>query len=151
MHLNIDEMQKGFANYWKQYMQDTPMGMQDATCYESRISFPTDVKLLWECCHAIYQMIQEQRKSLRLRKSRMNYHKQKHHFQSYQKTRKKTRRAEKKLRRKLLKFLVKLLQHLEGLHDFKLSGKQKTKLNTSKKYMINSMTSCMVISQSRTA
>lgn len=133
-HLKIDELQKGFANYWKPYMQDTAMGMQDATCYESRISFPTDVKLLWECCHAVYQMIQEQRKSLRLRKSRMNYHRQKHNFLSYQKTRKKTRRAEKKLRRKLLKFLVKLIQHLEEeLQDSKLSAKQKTKLSHVKR------------------
>lgn len=132
-HMDIGKMQKGFASYWKPYMEDTAMGMQDATCYESRISFPTDVKLLWKCCQAIYQMIQEQRRSLRLRKSRINYHRQKQNFQSYQKTRKKTRRAEKKLRRKLLKFLLNLMQHLEGLYDGKLSNKQEAKLVHIKK------------------
>jgi hypothetical protein len=27
----------------------------DATCYESCIRFPTDVKLLWECCVWIFE------------------------------------------------------------------------------------------------
>ena len=132
-HLNIDAMQITLAKYWKPFMQQTGVGMQDATCYESRISFPTDVKLIWNCCHEVYQLIQLQRKTLKLRKSRMNYHRQKQNFQSYQKTRKKTRRAEKKLRKKLLKFLLKLLQHLTALqhkHGFTLSGKKQTRLRS---------------------
>jgi len=72
-HLNIDAMQKEFALHWKDFMEHTVIGMQDATCYESRIAFPTDVKLIWNCCHEVYQMIQHLRKQLKLRKSRMNY------------------------------------------------------------------------------
>jgi len=132
-HLTIDVMQKTFADYWKPYMEETAVGMQDATCYESRISFPTDVKLTWTCCQASYQMIQEQRKLLKLRKSRMNYARQKENFLSYQKTRKKTRRAEKKLRKKLLKFLLRLTDHLDQLEDKKLSDKQELKLYHIKK------------------
>lgn len=132
-HLNIDEMQKEFAMYWKPFMQQTGLGMQDATCYESRIGFPTDVKLIWSCCHEMYQLLQQQRKLLKRRKCRMNYHRQKDFFQSYQKTRKKTRRTEKKLRKRLLKFLSKLLGHIEGLQHKQLSGKQQTKLKEVKK------------------
>ena len=128
-HLDKDGMQKAFADYWKPYMHNTSLGMQDATCYESRISFPTDVKLLWQCCCNSYEMIQEQRKKLKLRKSRMNYRRQKEAFEGYQKTKKKTRRAEKKLRKKLLKFLLKLIQHLDGLQHKKLSNKEDKKLN----------------------
>src|SRR5215471_860968 len=128
-HLNIDDMQKAFADYWKPYMQETSVGMQDATCYESRISFPTDVKLMWSGCQSAYEMMQDQRKLLGLRKSRMNYDRQKENFLSYQKTRKKTRRAEKKLRKKLLKFLGKLTEHLDQLEDKKLSAKQQSKLD----------------------
>lgn len=116
-HLNIDDMQKKFALHWKSFMQDTRVGMQDATCYESRIGYPTDVKLIWNCCHEVYQLIQQQRKMQKLRKSRMNYKRQKDFFQSYQKTRKKTRRAEKKLRKKLLKFLLKLIEHLNAMQQ----------------------------------
>ena len=132
-HLNIGDMQKELALHWKPFMHDTGVGMQDATCYESRISFPTDVKLIWNCCHELYLLIQQQRRSLKLRKSRMNYQRQKEIFQSYQKTKKKTRRKEKKLRKKLLKFLLKLLQHLDDMQQkyrLSLPGKQQRKLLT---------------------
>jgi len=131
-HLNIDAMQKEFALHWKDFMEHTVIGMQDATCYESRIAFPTDVKLIWNCCHEVYQMIQHLRKQLKLRKSRMNYQRQKECFQSYQKTRKKTRRKEKKLRKKLLKFLLKLIEHYNDLQQKYqiLSGKQQAKMRS---------------------
>lgn len=132
-HLDITAMQVELANYWKPFMDQTGIGMQDATCYESRISFPTDVKLTWNCCHEIYQMIQQMRKQLKLRKSRMNYSRLKQHFQSYQKTRKKTKRNEKKLRKRLLKFLFKLLEHLEQLQqksNLRLSSKQQARWQT---------------------
>ncbi len=117
MHLDINAMQQSLATHWKPFMSDTAISMHDATCYESRISFPTDVKLLWNCCKELYLFILQKRKELKLRKSRMNYHKQKECFTSYQKTKKKTRRREKKLRKKLLKFLLKLLQHLTELDE----------------------------------
>jgi IS5 family transposase len=131
-HLNIEAMQKEFAACWKPYMQQTGVGMQDATCYESRISFPTDVKLIWNCCHETYLLIQRSRKLLKLRKSRMNYQRQKLFFQSYQKTRKKTRRAEKKLRKKLLKFLLNLIEHLNSLQQKHqtLSPKQQSRMRS---------------------
>ena len=127
-------MQKELARYWKPFMEQIGVGMQDATCYESRISFPTDVKLIWNCCHEIYQLIQQHRKGLKLRKSRMNYFSQKKSFQSYQKTRKKSRRQEKKLRKKLLRFLGKLLQHLQELqqkYSIVLSAKKQARQRTA--------------------
>lgn len=132
-HLNITAMQKEFARHWKPFITDSGIGMQDATCYESRIAFPTDVKLLWQCCHEAYLLLQEQRRLGKLRKSRINYHKQKNSFQSYQKTKKKTRRCEKKLRKKLLKFLLKLIQQIDELSTKKLSNKQTEKLRHIKK------------------
>jgi len=130
-HFNIDAMQIALARHWKPYMEHTGVGMQDATCFESRICFPTDVKLIWNCCNEMYLLIQEQRKKLKLRRTRMNYGRQKQYFQSYQKTRKKTRRQEKKLRKRLIKFLLKLLQHQQLLQPASsLSAKKKAKLKT---------------------
>jgi len=132
-HLSIDAMQRELAKHWKPFMDQTGVGMQDATCYESGISFPTDIKLIWNCCHEVYLLIQRCRKELKLRKSRMNYYRQKESFQSYQKTKKKTRRTEKRLRKKLLKFLLKLLQHLNALqqkYSIALSHKQQSKQHT---------------------
>ena len=135
-HLDINAMQIAMAGHWKPYMQQTGIGMQDATCYESYIGFPTDVKLLWNCCHEVYQLIQEQRKKLKLRKTRMNYPRQKDRFKNYQKTKKKTRRGEKKLRKQLLKFLLKLLEHkteLEKNYTLSISNKGQKKYKTTLK------------------
>jgi transposase, IS5 family len=132
-HWDMDAMQKELALHWKPFMQHTGVGMQDATCYESRISFPTDVKLIWNSCHEVYQLIQRGRKQIKLRRSRMNYQRQKENFQSYQRTKKKTRRKEKKLRKKLLKFLLNLLGHLGDVqqkYHLSLSHKQHNKITT---------------------
>jgi hypothetical protein len=132
-HLDIERLQQSAAQYWKPWMQQTNMGMQDATCYESRISFPTDVKLLWQCCNATYLLLQQVRKANKQRSSRINYDKKKREFLSYQRTKKKTRRAEKKLRIKLVKFLLKLLQqleHLQSKYNTTLSHKKHKQLRT---------------------
>lgn len=108
--LDIGVLQKQVAHYWKPYMKQTNLGGQDATCYESRIAHPTDIKLLWQCCNEVYQHINQQRKVARLRKSRINYGLQKKKVLNYQRNKKKTKRAEKKLRKQLLKFLLRLIQ-----------------------------------------
>jgi len=116
-HLDITAMQTIFARYWKKDMGDSHMSSEDATCYESRISYPTPVKLLWDCCHKTYMIYNESRKKINLRVSRCNYEDRKRDFLSYQKTKKKTRRAEKKLLKKLLKFLLRLLNLQKDLSE----------------------------------
>ena len=132
-HLDIAAMQKQFAACWKGELTETNISTEDATCYESRISFPTPVKLLWDCCHKVYVSYNQIRKQYKQRESRCKYGDRKKEFLSYQKTKKKTKRAEKKLIKKLLKFLLRLL----GLHkqivadkNMSLSIKQKAKMLT---------------------
>ena len=48
--LKIQEQQKVLADAWKPYMKNLDTVYTDASCYESLMRFPTDVKLLWECC-----------------------------------------------------------------------------------------------------
>ena len=118
--LNLDALQKELADFWKPYMEETNIGSQDATCYESRIAYPTDIKLLWKCCNELQMLLQRQRKLLKLRKSRNNYDKHKIQYLSYQKRKKKTKRQEKKLRKKLLKYLLRLItleNELQQKHD----------------------------------
>jgi len=132
-HLDIEAMQMIFARYWKKDMDHTQMSGEDATCYESRISYPTPVKLLWDCCHKTYMIYNESRKKLKLRVSRCNYEDRKKDFLSYQKTKKKSRRAEKKLLKKLLKFLLRLLSLFKDMAEqkgVKLSLKQALQLRT---------------------
>jgi len=111
-HLDISKWQKELASSWKPYLHQTQTTAQDATCYESRIAFPTDVKLLWQSCSEVYEMIQTILNKQGKRRSRANHALRRKEYLTYQKSKKKTRRAEKKLRRKLLKYLQRLL----GLH-----------------------------------
>ena len=101
-HLDIAAMQKVFAAHWNSDLTDTNISSEDATCYESRISFPTPVKLVWDCCNKIYLSYNSIKKSLRQRESRCNYTDRKKEYLLYQKTKKKTKRAGKKLLKKLL-------------------------------------------------
>lgn len=126
-YLNIDRMQQILASHWKPYMNDTHISSEDATCYESRIAFPTPVKLVWQCCNKTYLLYNHLRRAGKLRGSRCNYEKYRLLFLKYQQTKKKTRRAEKKLLKTLLKFLLRLLQLIEDLskhQPVKLSLKQ---------------------------
>lgn len=131
--LNIDALQKELAQFWKPHLNETNISSEDATCYESRIEYPTDIKLLWQSCSEIYLLYQQYRKQYKLRTSRINYSKYKVLFLNYQRCKKKTKRKEKKLRKQLLKFLRRLLGlgiDLKKKHSIILSGKQTKRVNT---------------------
>ena len=85
------------------------MSSEDATCYESRISFPTPVKTVRDAINKTYLSYNNKRKKLKQRESRCNYKAMHKVFLSYQKIKKKTKKAEKKLLKKRLKFLLWLL------------------------------------------
>ena len=55
--LKIQEQQKVLADAWKPYMKNLDTVYTDASCYESLMRFPTDVKLLWECVDRAYKMM----------------------------------------------------------------------------------------------
>ena len=132
-HLDIASMQQIFACYWKVEITDSNFSSEDATCYESRISFPTPVKLLWDCCQKTYLSYNGIKKQFKQRPSRCNYEDRKREFLSYQKTKKKTKRSEKKLLKKLLKFLLRLLklhQELVANKGVALSIKEKVQMLT---------------------
>lgn len=46
--LDIDFLQEVLSSHWKPYLENLHVCMTDATCYESYMRFPTDMKLLWE-------------------------------------------------------------------------------------------------------
>jgi transposase, IS5 family len=130
-HLGIDIMQKKLVQHWKPRMEHTNFNGEDATCYESRISHPAPVKLVWDCCNKTWLSYNKSRKQLKLRSTRCNYEDRKKEFLSYQKSKKKTKRGEKKLLKKLLKFLLRLLNLRKELAEKKpvqLSLKQAAQL-----------------------
>jgi Transposase domain (DUF772). len=107
--LNIDKLQEVLSNYWKPYMENLQVHMTDATCYESYIRYPTDVKLLWEAVSWLYPQMCAIYKSLGLRKPRTKYDKQSRRYHVYSKKRNRRQTETCVLKRSLLHLLNKLI------------------------------------------
>jgi hypothetical protein len=111
--LDIQSSQKVLARYWKPYLRDTHAMLTDATCYESHLRYPTNIKLLWESVDWNYNQLKHMCKALRVRMPRSKYLEQKDKYYLYQRKRKKLRKETKKRTRSLLY----LLNKLNGLLD----------------------------------
>ena len=70
--INYDIFQKKLVWHWKPKMKNTNVVMMDATCYESYLHYPTDVKLLWESCEQLWKLIDGRCKILRFLKFATN-------------------------------------------------------------------------------
>lgn len=107
--LDIDKQQEVLSSYWKPYMNNLQIHMTDATCYESYMRYPTDVKLLWEAVSWLYPNVCRLYKRLELRKPRTKYDKQARRYHSYSKKRKRRQVETRVLKRSLLHLLDKLI------------------------------------------
>ena len=72
--LDIKELQKLLYDKWGGLLKDRNLCLTDATCYESHLRFPTDVKLLWECCEWLQSLMSKTCKTLKERLPRNKYH-----------------------------------------------------------------------------
>jgi len=113
--LDIHSCQKILAQYWKPWMENTNVILEDATCYETDMRFPTNVKLLWECNEWIYNQIKLLCKYTGIRRPRSRFEEQKQKYLSYQRCRKKTRKKTICRVRSLLYLLEKLLGQLTDI------------------------------------
>jgi len=110
--LQIDTFQEVLIKHWKPYMDNTHLGLTDATVYESYIKYPTDVKLLWDCVQWVNKQIKYFSKKLHLRRPRNKFKDQKQKNIAYSKKRRKTNKEKKRRRRQLLYLLNKMLFQL---------------------------------------
>jgi len=111
--LDIDSLQEILSSHWKPYLENISVMMTDATCYESSIRFPTDVKILWEGVDWVYHQLKFVVKSLGGRMPRCKYDKQRLRYRTYSKKRKRTQSDTRVLKRSLLHLLGKLIGLLE--------------------------------------
>lgn len=118
--LNIERFQEVLATYWKPYLEDLSVLMTDATCYESYIRYPTDIKLLWESVDWMYSQMCKLYKASGLRKPRSKYEKQRDRYRTYSKMRKPGKSRRQVLKRSLIHLLGKLI----GLTEQLLSSHQ---------------------------
>lgn len=71
--LDIESLQEILATHWKPYLENLHVCMTDATCYESHMRFPTDMKLLWESIEWLYRHICRHCMVLGIRRPRNKY------------------------------------------------------------------------------
>ncbi|HYG39619.1 MAG TPA: DDE transposase [Cytophagales bacterium] len=114
-HADWQEVQWVLIDHWKRDMSNCHVLLMDASCYESYIRFPTDVKLLWESCQYVYEkQLFKLCKLIGTPRPRSKYNEQKQKQRAYDRTRKKTYQAGRKRKKALLHLLEK------GLGQFQL-------------------------------
>ena len=115
--LKIGDLQKLLSDSWKPYMKDTHVMLSDATCYESYIRYPTDVKLLWESCEWTYGQMKRINKAIQGRMPRSKFLEIQDRYLNYQRNKKKTWKKSQKLIGSLLYLLSKLDGQLEAMEQ----------------------------------
>ena len=114
-HADIKKMQERLASFWKPMLQESHVGMTDATVYESYIRHPNDIVLLWQSCEFVYEALCDHCKKHKVRKPRIRFENKRQGVMSYQRNRKKSRRRTNRLRMRLTKFLLRLITRFDEL------------------------------------
>lgn len=140
-HTDWQQLQKVLLNHWKKDMENTHMLLMDATCYESYIRYPTDIKLLWECCHWVFEkQLFHYCKLLGIKRPRSKYHDQKIKYLNYARRKGKSHKLNHKRKKALLYLLEKGVDQLQEVLDkagFPLLNQQEREyLKTIKKVLL---------------
>jgi len=115
-HTDWQQLQGVLIDHWKRDMDYTHLLSMDATCYESYIRFPTDVKLLWECCQWVFEkLLFKKCQVLGIKRPRSKYLDQKRKQGAYDRRRRKTYKLGAKRRKALLYLLGKGLEQLQQI------------------------------------
>lgn len=115
--MDVKVLQKTLANYWKPYLKETNIMLEDATCYETSMRYPTNVKLLWESTEWSKGQLKVLCKQLKVRMPRNKYEEQRDKYNSYSRRRKKTHKESNKRIRSLLYLLGKILDQLKEVEE----------------------------------
>ena len=118
--LDIDSLQRILYDKWKDNLKNKDLCLTDATCYENHLRFPTDIKLLWESCEWMHDLLSSESRILSERVPRSKYNDVAKARLAYAKQRKHPAASTKKLKRRLLKLLSKLIfqwDHLRKLYS----------------------------------
>ena len=117
MKLNIKIIQDILAKAWKPFMENPNIVLEDATCYETYMRYPTNVKLLWESTEWMYGQLKLTCKYLKIPSPRTKYLKQRNRYFAYSRKRRKSKKERTVLTRSLLHLLNKLIEEQDKLED----------------------------------
>lgn len=128
--LDIGSLQELLASHWKPYLENLHVCMTDATCYESHMRFPTDMKLLWESLEWLHRHICLHCRALGIRRPRNKYADVADAYLSHCKKRKRKVSRTRMLRRRMIRLLEKLIIQRDGIH-----GEHGTSLRYTQDYL----------------
>jgi predicted nucleic acid-binding Zn finger protein len=117
-HLDLAQFQASMIEPWKDCIEHPHFVKMDAVCFESYIRYPTDVKLLWECCQWVYQKeLFQLRKLLKIPLGKENdrFKEQHKKYLIYAKLKRKTYKKSRKRTKSLLNLLKRGLTALQSL------------------------------------
>lgn len=115
--LDIAACQRALAQAWKPRMSQTHVVMTDATCYESHMRYPTNIKLLWESVDWLHHQMSMICKYSKIRMPRSKYLDQRKKYFNYQRKRKKVHKDTTPRTRSLLKLLLKMNGMMDKLEN----------------------------------
>ncbi|MDB9152036.1 transposase [Parabacteroides distasonis] len=115
--LDVDSLQEILASHWKPYLDNLHVCMADATCYESHMRFPTDMKILWESMEWLHRHICRHCRDLGIRRPRNKYADVAASYLSYCKKRKRKASKTRMLKRRMIRLLEKLISQRDGIHS----------------------------------
>lgn len=116
-HADLEKVQHILIENWKEDIECPHFLKMDATCFESYIRYPTDVKLLWECCEWVYaKQLFTLRKQVKvaLGKQKERFDTQKTRYLAYSKLK---RKAHKKTRKRIKSLLNLLKRGIAALQE----------------------------------
>lgn len=117
IHMNLEKLQDVFVDSWKPKMNQTHVLMEDATCYESYVKYPTDVKLLYNCTEYIFGTIKHLCKKLGISMPRTKYKDQAARQTTFSKRKRKSKRKVASRIRQLLYWTIRGLDLLQQILD----------------------------------
>ena len=109
LRLDIVKQQSVLYKQWDSLLKNKDLCMSDATCYESHLRYPTDIKLMWECCEWLYALLHKTCREQGERLPRSKYNDVDKARLAYAKQRKPKKSATRKIQRRLLNLLGKLI------------------------------------------
>lgn len=139
-HTDWQQLQGVLINHWKRDMNNTHVLLMDATCYESYIRFPTDVKLLWESCHWIFEkQLYRWCKIVSVKRPRSKYLDQKRRQLDFDRRRRKPYQLAMKRKKSLIYLLEKGIGQLQEVLDshpqIELKQSERAYLHTIRKVL----------------
>jgi hypothetical protein len=139
---DIKILQSVLAGYWKPYLKDPNIMLEDATCYETSMRYPTNVKLLWESTEWSYKQLKLICKYLKIRMPRNKYEEQWDKYNNCSHKRKRTHKETTMRIRSLLYLLDKIVGLLRNIEN-----KYQEQLELPNRYYTNIKTIRKVLKQ----